>query len=122
DDRLRETLPIDDGLPMSLASLKNPPDPGTKPDYSLPTLIKLAILGSPHKRLTLQEIYLALEDRFQWFKDNTHDKAWKNSIRHNLSLRKCFLRVQRPMTEPGKGAFWTVDPSQGEGNKRERKR
>ncbi len=28
----------------------------------------------------------------------------QNAVRHNLSLHKCFVRVQR-----GKGAVWTVD-------------
>ncbi|ETW82726.1 hypothetical protein HETIRDRAFT_244448, partial [Heterobasidion irregulare TC 32-1] len=77
-----------------------------KPNYPLPTLIKLAIHGSAHQRLTLQEIYGAIEDRFEWY---------RNSIRHNLSLRKCFLRVQRPITEPGKGNYWMIDLTQGEG-------
>ena len=30
--------------------------------------------------------------------------------------------MQKPITEPGKGSYWTVDSSAGEGNKRERKR
>ena len=44
------------------------------------------------------------------------------SIRHNLSLNKIFRRVHKPITEPGKGGYWTVDSTAGEGNKRERKR
>ncbi|KAF9790807.1 hypothetical protein BJ322DRAFT_999001, partial [Thelephora terrestris] len=105
---------------INLDVLDNPP-PGEKPNYPYPTLIKLAIYGSPRKRLTLQEIYHALESRFDWFKDS-NDTAWKRSIRHNLSLNKTFRKVPRPVTDPGKGSYWMVDYSQGEGNKRLRKR
>lgn len=37
-------------------------------------------------------------------------------------MNKCFAKVSRPITEPGKGAYWTVDLEAGEGNKRPRKR
>ena len=30
--------------------------------------------------------------------------TWKNAVRHNLSLHKCFVRVENV-----KGAVWTVD-------------
>ncbi|KAI0091232.1 hypothetical protein BDY19DRAFT_886731, partial [Irpex rosettiformis] len=106
---------------VSLNALADPPQ-GEKPNYPYPTLIKLAIHGSRNKRLTLQGIYHALEYRFEWYRENSEDTSWKNSIRHNLSLNKCFRRAPRPITEPGKGSFWTVDYSQGTGNKRERKR
>jgi len=39
-----------------------------------------------------------------------------------LSLNKVFRNVQRPITEPGKGKYWVLDVTDGEGYKRERKR
>jgi len=75
-DNLRELLGLTDrNQPIDLDVLDDPP-PGEKPNYPYPTLIKLAIYGSPRKRLTLQEIYQALENRFAWFKNST-DAAWK---------------------------------------------
>lgn len=58
--------------------------PAARPHYSLTTLIRYAILGSDTERLTLQEIYDAIEDRFAFFR--TAGKGWKNSVRLSTSL------------------------------------
>ncbi|KAK9407645.1 forkhead box protein P3 [Crotalus adamanteus] len=73
----------------------------TRPPFTYAALICWAILESPKKQLSLSEIYRWFNN-FGYFRHNT--PTWKNAIRHNLSLHKCFVRVENV-----KGAVWTVD-------------
>ncbi|KAK6466370.1 forkhead box protein N2-like [Huso huso] len=37
--------------------------------------------------------------------------GWKNSVRHNLSLSKCFRKMRKDKSKNmGKGSLWSVDP------------
>ncbi|MES1904478.1 MAG: KIX-binding domain of forkhead box O, CR2, partial [Paramarteilia canceri] len=90
-------------------------------------LIEKAILSSPIKRLTLNEIYEYFTEYSPHFckggsigsaestpddisqkmiENDKNREGWKNSIRHNLSLRKQFIRCPDPGT---KKYYWTLD-------------
>jgi len=73
-----------------------------RPPFTYATLIRQAIIESPDNQLTLNEVYKWFESQFLFFRKNA--QTWKNAVRHNLSLHKCFMRVENI-----KGAVWTVD-------------
>jgi hypothetical protein len=79
-----------DNLPYKL-----PPGPylTTKPDLSYAALIGRAILSSPERRLTLQEIYDWITIVFPYYKRG--ETTWMNSIRHVLSTTVVFRKVPR---------------------------
>lgn len=78
-----------------------------KPPYSYAQLIVQAISAASDKQLTLNGIYSYITRNYPYYK--TADKGWQNSIRHNLSLNRYFLKVPRCQDEPGKGSFWRIE-------------
>ncbi|XP_023676935.2 forkhead box protein N2 isoform X1 [Paramormyrops kingsleyae] len=81
----------------------------SKPPLSFSLLIYMAIEQSPSKSLPVKDIYGWILEHFPYF--SSAPTGWKNSVRHNLSLNKCFRKVERSLGKAnGKGSLWCVDP------------
>lgn len=83
-----------------------------KPPHSYAQLIGMAILSSTEEKLTLSKIYDWIKERYAFYRFS--GGGWQNSIRHNLSLNKCFEKVARRTDEPGKGMKWQIVPEHKE--------
>ncbi|XP_034296467.1 forkhead box protein P1 isoform X7 [Pantherophis guttatus] len=92
-------VPISSDLAQNQEFYKNAE---VRPPFTYASLIRQAILESPEKQLTLNEIYNWFTRMFAYFRRNA--ATWKGAIRTNLSLHKCFIRVEDEF-----GSFWTVD-------------
>uniref|UniRef100_A0A6E8VPA8 FHA domain-containing protein n=1 Tax=Anopheles coluzzii TaxID=1518534 RepID=A0A6E8VPA8_ANOCL len=81
-----------------------------KPPYSYAQLIIQAITASPQQQCTLPEIYAYLRANYPFFRQRRQD-GWQNSIRHNLSLNRYFIKVPRMTDVAAKGCYWRIDPT-----------
>ncbi|KAK9695236.1 Forkhead domain [Popillia japonica] len=95
------------------------PDPDSKPSSSekksgmrrqeKPPYSNVSRSSAAPISLTLSEIYTFLQQRFPFFRGSY--QGWKNSVRHNLSLNECFIKLPKGLGRPGKGHYWTIDPA-----------
>ena len=67
-------------------------------------MIAKAIMTSAAQRLLLSHIYAYIQHTYP---DFTSSKgAWKNSVRHNLSVNECFVKDGRAPN--GRGFYWKI--------------
>ena len=110
DDHITSTMsdseaPCSPLRPTSTRDMhRAPTDSEGKPPQSYIALISVAILESSDRRLILTDIYQHVLDNHPYYRSSTC--AWRNSIRHNLSVNECFLKSGRARS--GRGFFWSV--------------
>lgn len=103
---------------------------------SFSCLIAMALKNSKTGSLPVSEIYSFMKEHFPYFKVciqlgvehhllcsqhisltsfcvfQTAPDGWKNSVRHNLSLNKCFEKVENKMSGTSrKGCLWALNPA-----------
>jgi hypothetical protein len=83
--------------------------------HSYASMIAQAILTSKDQKMSLRDIYTWVQQRYPHLYE-TNETGWQNTIRHNLSLNRCFYKLPKSTEEKGrgkgKGGYWAVSLSQ----------
>eukprot|EP00049_Salpingoeca_infusionum_P022513 m.7236 g.7236 ORF g.7236 m.7236 type:complete len:576 (+) comp5228_c0_seq2:644-2371(+) len=80
---------------------------GTKIHVTYASIIALALYTTPSGKLKLDELYTFIS-RFLPYIQSPRKSAWKNSVRHNLSVKHCFIKPQHEAKSP----YWMLDLTQ----------
>ena len=75
-----------------------------KPAVSYLRIIAQSILSSDLGRVLLNDIYAYVLRNYPYYE--RRKAAWRNSIRHNLSVNECFAKAGRAPT--GRGHYWRI--------------
>lgn len=76
------------------------------PSVKYVKLIAEAILSKDDKRMFLQQIYDYITENHKAYSQDS--RGWKNSVRYNLSLNRCFVKTT--LAGKRKGHWWTIHP------------
>ncbi|KAJ7794212.1 hypothetical protein B0H14DRAFT_2392705, partial [Mycena olivaceomarginata] len=74
-----------------------------RPQHTLEVILRCALSGSAHKRLTTWEIYAAMEEKFAYYR--TTNTNWKGSVRHQLLS----IGSSNAIRDRQQGSYWTVN-------------
>lgn len=86
-----DNLVFSSNLPSQQMVCHESESTAVKPPFSFPSLIFMAIESSSKKSLPVNEIYNWIMHHYPYYE--TASSGWKNTVRHNLSLNKCFQKV-----------------------------
>jgi len=93
DINLLRNICLESAHKENMSAYHSKHNPHGKPPYSFSVLIFMAIESSPHRRLPVKGIYEWIADHFPFYR--RAPLGWRNSVRHNLSLNRCFKKVEK---------------------------
>jgi hypothetical protein len=100
-----------EGGPPDAMLVAHAADGSVRPPYSYTALIYTAMHAIGESHLQLGQIYQQIMASWAYYSDRPNETGWKNSIRHNLTVCRCFKKVARAEGEPGKGGYWAINES-----------
>ncbi|XP_054727227.1 fork head domain transcription factor slp1-like [Anastrepha obliqua] len=80
-----------------------------RPGFTYSALVAMAIRSSRDKRLPLSAIQEWISENYPYYRRDQH--GWQSQVRHTLSTNSYFVKIPRPMDDPGRGNYWIINPA-----------